>query len=44
MARDMTLFEDDDGRVYHIYSSEENGTIQISQLNDDGTGEAGAGT
>jgi beta-xylosidase len=41
MARDMTLFEDDDGKVYHIYSSEQNGTIQISQLDDDDT--AGAG-
>ena len=35
MARDMTLFKDDDGKSYHIYSSEENGTIQISQLTDD---------
>jgi hypothetical protein len=41
MARDMTLFEDDDGKVYHIYSSEENGTIQISQLNDEESGGAG---
>lgn len=35
MARDMTLFVDDDGKAYHIYSSEENGTIQISQLSAD---------
>lgn len=35
MARDMTLFVDDEGKAYHIYSSEENGTIQISQLTDD---------
>ena len=41
MARDMTLFKDDDGKVYHIYSSEENGTLQISQLDDDYTGTSG---
>jgi len=35
MARDMTLFVDDDQQAYHIYSSEENGTIQISQLTED---------
>jgi len=35
MARDMTLFVDDDGKAYHIYASEENGTLQISQLTDD---------
>jgi Glycosyl hydrolases family 43 len=35
MARDMTLFVDDDGKAYHIYASEENGTIQISRLTDD---------
>lgn len=35
MARDMALFMDDDGKAYEIYSSEENGTIQISQLTDD---------
>ena len=32
MARDMTLFEDDDGTAFHVYASEENGTLQISQL------------
>jgi hypothetical protein len=37
MARDMTLFVDDDGKAYHIYSSEENSTLHISQLNDDYT-------
>ncbi len=41
MARDMTLFEDEDAKVYHIYSSEENATIQISQLSDDGTAASG---
>jgi len=35
MARDMTLFVDDDGSAYHVYSSEENGTLHISQLSDD---------
>jgi hypothetical protein len=35
MARDMTLFVDDDGVAYHIYASEENGVLQISQLTDD---------
>lgn len=35
MARDMTLFVDDDGKAYHIYSSEENYTINIAELSDD---------
>ncbi|MEN6495834.1 MAG: glycoside hydrolase family 43 protein [Thermoguttaceae bacterium] len=35
MARDMTLFVDDDGAAYHIYASEDNGTLHISQLTDD---------
>jgi hypothetical protein len=35
MARDMTLFVDDDGKAYHIYSSEENSTIHIAELSDD---------
>lgn len=35
MARDMTIFVDDDGKAYHIYSSEENMTIHIAQLTDD---------
>ena len=30
MARDMTLFVDDDGTAFHIYASEDNGTLQIS--------------
>ena len=34
MARDMTLFKDDDGTAYIIYSSEENYTLYISKLND----------
>lgn len=35
MSRDMTLFVDDDGKAYHIYSSEENLTLQIAELADD---------
>ena len=35
MARDMTLFKDDDGRAYHFYSSENNQTLYISLLSDD---------
>lgn len=38
MARDMTLFVDDDGTAYHIFASEENSTLHISQLTDDYTG------
>lgn len=32
MARDMTVFIDDDGKAYHVYSSEDNLTIQIAEL------------
>jgi hypothetical protein len=39
-ARDMTLFADDDGKAYHIYSSENNSTLHISQLTDDYLGES----
>lgn len=35
MARDMNLFVDDDERAYHIYSSEENSTLHISELTPD---------
>ena len=35
MARDMTLFVDDDGTAYHVYASENNGTLHVSQLSDD---------
>jgi hypothetical protein len=35
MARDMTLFVDDDETAYVIYASEENGTLHISQLTPD---------
>lgn len=32
MSRDMTLFVDDDGTAYHIYSSEDNLTLNIAEL------------
>ena len=35
MARDMTLFVDDDDAAFHVYASEDNGTLQISQLTAD---------
>lgn len=35
MARDMTLFVDDDGKAYHFYSSENNATMHVSLLTDD---------
>lgn len=35
MARDMTLFVDDDGTAYQFFASEGNQTIHVSQLNDD---------
>ena len=35
MARDMTLFVDDDGKAYHFYASEENATMHVSLLTDD---------
>ncbi|WP_458692804.1 glycoside hydrolase family 43 protein [Phocaeicola sartorii] len=35
MSRDMTLFVDDDGNAYHIYSSEENLTLHIAELSAD---------
>ncbi len=41
MARDQNLFVDDDGKAYHIYSSEENSTLHISELTSDYLGESG---
>jgi len=41
MARDMTVFVDDDGKAYHIYASEENAVLQISRLKDDFLSESG---
>lgn len=35
MSRDMTLFVDDDGSVYHVTASEENSTLHVSLLTDD---------
>jgi hypothetical protein len=35
MTRDMTIYVDDDGKAYHIYSSEENLTLQIAELSPD---------
>ncbi len=37
MARDMTLFVDEDGKAYHIHASEENLTLHISELNNEYT-------
>ncbi len=41
MARDMTLYVDDDGKAYHIYSSEDNGTTQIAELDETFTRHSG---
>jgi len=41
MARDMTLFVDDDGKAYHIFSSEENCTTHIALLSEDYLSHAG---
>ena len=41
MARDQTVYVDDDGKAYHIYSSEDNLTIQIAELTDDYTAHTG---
>lgn len=41
MARDMTLYVDDDGKAYHIHASEENLTLHISELTDDFLGFTG---
>jgi glycosyl hydrolase family 43 len=35
MARDMTLFKDNDGKAYLVYASENNNTMQICLLSDD---------
>lgn len=35
MARDMTLYQDDDGKAYIISSAEENFTLNIHELTDD---------
>ncbi len=41
MARDMTMFVDDDGTAYHIYSSECNSTLHIAELTEDYLGYTG---
>ena len=41
MARDMTLFVDDDGTCFHLYASEDNGTLHLSQLAHDYESHAG---
>lgn len=41
MARDMTVFVDDDKHAYHIYSSEDNLTLHIAELTDDYTAHTG---
>jgi hypothetical protein len=35
MARDQTVFVDDDGKAYHFYSSEENATTHVAELTPD---------
>lgn len=35
MARDMTVYVDDNKKAYHIYASEENRTLQIAELSAD---------
>jgi len=41
MARDMNVFVDDDGKAYHIFSAEENFTLDIAELSDDYTSHTG---
>lgn len=41
MSRDMTLYVDDDGRAYHIFSSEDNLTLHLAELSDDFTAHTG---
>lgn len=31
-ARDMTVFEDEDGAAYHVYASEHNSTLHVAEL------------
>lgn len=41
MSRDMTVYIDDDGTAWHIFSSEENLTIHAAELNPDYLGYTG---
>lgn len=35
MARDQTLFRDDDGKTYHVFATDDNATLMIAELTDD---------
>jgi beta-galactosidase len=35
MSRDMTLFQDKDGKAYHVFASNDNRDMRICQLSDD---------
>lgn len=35
MSRDMTVYQDEDGTAYHVYSSEENLTLHLAELTPD---------
>ena len=35
-ARDMTVFQDEDGRAYHVYASEHNSTLHLAELTANG--------
>lgn len=41
MARDMSLFVDEDGKAYHIFSSESNLTLHIAELDESFTKHTG---
>jgi beta-xylosidase len=41
MARDMTVYVDDDGKAYNIHSSEDNLTLHVAELTDDYQGFTG---
>lgn len=41
MARDQTVFVDDDGKAYHIFAAEENLTLNITELDSTYTGHTG---
>ncbi len=41
MSRDMTVYVDDDGKAYHITSSQENLTLLVNELTDDYLGFTG---
>lgn len=41
MSRDMTVYVDDNGRACHLYSSEDNLTLQLAELTKDYLGYTG---